>query len=250
MNSSSDGVEPSVKVPGVFPTTHWSVVLAAGQEGSPQSAEALEQLCRTYWYPLYAYVRRKGHTAQDAEDLTQEFFARLLDKNAVARVQREGGKFRSFLLKALNHFLVNEWERHRAQKRDERRVAISLDELDLESRFRVESADEDTPEIIFERCWAAALVEQVMNRLRDEHVAAGKTELFRRLQPSLTGAERMLPYTELATQLGITENAVKMAVHRLRRRYGELLRAEIVNTVASPQEVEEELHHLIAITAH
>ncbi len=181
--------------------------------------------------------------------MTQEFFARLLDKQALARIQREGGKFRSFLLKALNHFLVNEWERHRAQKRDERRVAFSLDELDLEGRFQAEPADEAAPESLFDRQWAATVLEQVMKRLRDEYAAAGKAELFRRLQPCLTGAERMLPYAQLATPLGLTESAVKMAVHRLRKRYGELVRAEIVHTVATPREAEEEIRYLIAITA-
>ncbi len=232
-----------------FTTTHWSVVLAAGSSDSSQAAEALEQLCRTYWYPLYAYVRRQGHAAQDAEDLTQEFFARLLDKQALARIRREGGKFRSFLLKALNHFLVNERERHHAQKRDERRVAFSLDEPDLESRFQAEPADAAAPESLFDRQWAATVLEQVMNRLGDEYAAAGKADLFGRLQPCLTGAEQMLPYAELATPLGLTEDAVKMAVHRLRKRYGELVRVEIVHTVATPQEAEEEIRYLIAITA-
>jgi RNA polymerase sigma factor (sigma-70 family) len=250
MDGPREGVKPSEKVSGLFTTTHWSVVMAAGGPQSPASARALETLCRTYWYPLYAYVRRKGHTAPDAEDLTQEFFARLLEKNALSQVGREGGKFRSFLLKALNHFLANEWEHRHAGKRDERRLAFSLDQLDLESRFQAEPVDEATPECLFDRKWAAALLEQAMNRLGDEYASAGKAELFQRLQPCLTGAEQMLPYAELATQLGITENAVKMAVHRLRKRYGELLRAEIVHTVTNPHEVEEELHHLIAITAH
>jgi RNA polymerase sigma-70 factor (ECF subfamily) len=234
----------------LFATTHWSLVLAAGHEDSPKAAEALDRLCRTYWYPLYAYVRRKGYAAPDAQDLTQEFFARLLDKHALVHLEREGGKFRSFLLKALNHFLINEWKRHRAQKRDERRIAFSLDELNPESRYRFEPADGATPERLFDRQWAAALLDQVLNQLREECTLEGKADLFQRLQPCLTGAERMLPYGGLAAQLGMTENAVKMAVHRLRQRYGELLRAEIAHTVASPQEVEEEIRYLIAITTH
>jgi len=233
----------------LFQTTHWSVVLAAGDGDSPQAADALEKLCRTYWYPLYAYVRRKGHAAQDAQDMTQGFFAHLLGKQAFGQLEREGGKFRSFLLTALNHYLVNEWARRNAGKRDERKVAFSLDELDPESRYRFEPADAATPESLFDRQWAATLLDQVMNRLRNEYASEGKADMFQRLQPCLTGAEAMLPYAELATQLGRTENAVKMAVHRLRKRYGELLRAEIVQTVTSPQEAEEEIRHLIAMTA-
>ncbi|MHC1765132.1 MAG: RNA polymerase sigma factor [Verrucomicrobiia bacterium] len=234
----------------MFATTHWSVVLAAGQRDAPQAAAAREQLCRTYWYPLYAYVRRKGYAAQDAQDLTQEFLAHLLGKRGFGDFDRKGGKFRSFLLTALNHFLINEWEHRRAQKRDERRIAFSLDELDPESRFQAEPADEATPERSFDRKWAATLLDQVMNRLRDEYASADKAELFQRLQPCLTGAELTLPYAELAARSGSTENAVKMAVHRLRKRYGELLRAEIIHTVTTPQEVEEEIRYFIALTAH
>jgi RNA polymerase sigma-70 factor (ECF subfamily) len=235
--------------PAAFATTHWSVVLAAGQTDSPQAAQALETLCRTYWYPLYAYVRRRGHTPEDAQDLTQEFFTRLLDRKALEHLTREGGKFRSFLRAALNHFLINEWEHRRAAKRDERQVAFSLDALAPEARYRVEPAEPMTPETCFERQWAATLVEQVLNRLRDEYAAGGKAELFRRLQPCLTGAEPRLPYADLAPGLGLTEDAVKMAVHRLRQRYGQLLRAEIAHTVARPEDVEEEIQHLIAIVA-
>jgi len=250
MLKGGPGETPAPERLPLFTTTHWSVVLAAGEGDSPQTDAALEQLCRTYWYPLYAYVRRRGYRPEDAQDLTQEFFAHLLEKQAFGRLEREGGKFRSFLLTALNHFLANEWARRNAQKRGAGKVRFSLDELEPETRYRFEPTDDVTPETFFERRWAATLLEQVMNRLRDEYVREGKAELFQRLQPCLTGAEQMLPYVELATLLGMTENAVKMAVYRLRRRYGELLRAEIVHTVASPQEVEEEIHHLIAITAH
>lgn len=232
-----------------FTATHWSVVLAAGQAGSPASAAALETLCRTYWYPLYAYVRRQGYRPEDAQDLTQDFFARLLGRQALEHLTREGGKFRSFLLTALNHFLINEWEHHRAQKRDPRKIAFSLDALDPESRYRFEPADEATPEILFERQWAATLLDQVLHRLQDEYAAEGKADLFQRLRPCLTGAEPMLPYAGLARQSGLTEDAVKMAVRRLRQRYGELLRAEIAHTVARPEDIDEEIHHLIAITA-
>jgi len=243
---TADG--PGAVAQSLFATTHWSVVLATADQDSPQAAVALEQLCRTYWYPLYAYVRHRGHSPEDAQDLTQEFFARLLDKQALAQVKREGGKFRSFLLAALNHFLVNEWAHHHAQKRDERKVAFSFDALDPEARYRCEPTDEATPEVVFDRQWAATLLEQVKNRLRDEYATEGKLALFERLQPRLTGAEPRLPYANLAAELAMSESAVKMAVHRLRQRYGELLRAEILQTVASPAEADEEIRHLIAIT--
>jgi RNA polymerase sigma factor (sigma-70 family) len=247
MDAERDQKESETRAASQFTTTHWSVVLTAGEGASPEAAKALDRLCRAYWYPLYAYVRRRGYSCEDAKDLTQEFFARLLDKQALAHLEREGGKFRSFLLKALNHFLVNEWEHHRAQKRDERRIAFSLDELAPESRYQYEPADEATPERLFDRQWAATLLDQVLNRLREQYAGEGKTDLFQRLQPCLTGAEQKLPYAGLAAQLRITENAVKMAVHRLRRRYGDLLRAEIAHTVASPQEVEDEIRYLIAM---
>jgi RNA polymerase sigma factor (sigma-70 family) len=249
MATTNDGEELSSRPPGLFATTHWSVILTAGKGESEQAAEALEKLCRTYWYPLYAYVRRRGYRPENAQDLTQEFFAHLLEKRAFGHLEQEGGKFRSFLLTALNHFLTNEWARRNTEKRGARYVRFSLDELEPERRYQFEPIDEVTPETFFERRWAATLLEQVMNGLRDEYVCEGKSVLFQRLQPCLTGAEQMLPYADLAALLKMTDNAVKMAVHRLRKRYGELLRAEIVQTVATPQEVEEEIHHLIAITA-
>jgi RNA polymerase sigma-70 factor (ECF subfamily) len=250
MDNPSDGVEPSAKGSGLFTTTRWSVVLAAGHQDGPLAAEAIEKLCRTYWYPLYAYVRRKGYAAHDAQDLTQAFFTRLMEKQALVHIQREGGKFRSFLLTALRHFLVNEWEHRRAKKRDVQQVACSLDELDVESRYQLEPADDKaSPEILFDRQWAATLLEQAMHRVREEYTRAGKADLYQQLEPCLTGAEPVLPYADLAALLGMTDNAVKMAVHRLRKRYGELLRVEIADTVASPQAVEDEIHHLIAVAA-
>jgi len=241
--------ESRVRTAAQFATTHWSLVLTAGNDASPEALAALNQLCQTYWLPLYVYVRRKGHDPEEAKDLTQEFFARLFATRALTRITREGGKFRSFLLKALNHFLIHEWERCRAQKRDQRRVAFSLDALDAESRYRFEPVEEATPETMFERQWAATLLDQVMNKLRLEYAGEGKAELFQRLQPCLTGAEDRLPYAASAIQLDRTEDAIKMAVHRLRQRYGELLRAEIGHTVAGPEEIEGEIRHLIAMTA-
>lgn len=223
-------------------------MLAVGQAESSASDAALELLCRTYWYPLYAYVRRRGHSVEEAQDLTQEFFQRLLERHAFEHLRREGGKLRSFLLTALNHFLVNEWAHRRARKRDERKIAFSLDALDPESRYRLEPGTETNPEMLYERRWAEALLRQVLLQLEDEHAAAGKASLFEHLRPCLTGAEPALPYAALAVRLGLTEGAVKMAVHRLRQRYGELLRAEIARLVGSPAEVDEEIRHLIALT--
>ncbi len=241
--------DSTVRTAAQFVTTHWSLVLAAGDSASPEAQVALNRLCQAYWFPLYVYVRRRGHGVEEAKDLTQEFFARLLANQAFTRITREGGKFRSFLLKALDHFLIHEWEHCRAQKRDQRRVAFSLDALDAESRYRFEPVEEATPETLFERQWAATLLDQVMNQLRLEYAGEGKAVLFQRLQPCLTGAEDRLPYAALAIQLDRTEDAIKMAVHRLRQRYGELLRTEISHTVAGPEGIEEEIRYLIAMTA-
>jgi len=225
------------------------VVLAAAQQESPQAAQALETLCRTYWYPLYAFIRRRGHSPEDAQDLTQGFFAHLLEKQALGQLTREGGKFRSFLLTALKHFLTNEWEHQRAQKRDGRRIVISFDECDPEGRYRLEPVESLTPETLFDRRWAAALLDQVLGQLKAEQTAEGKEKAFERLRGCLTGADASLPYADLAAELDMTVTAVKMAVHRLRKRYGELLRVEIAQTVARPQDVDEEIRYLIAIAA-
>jgi RNA polymerase sigma factor (sigma-70 family) len=232
-----------------FVTTHWSVVLSAARRDSPEASQALEALCRAYWYPLYAFVRRQGHDPPEAEDLTQEFFARLLDKNYLKDVTVEGGKFRSYLLTLLKHFLANEWNRERAQKRGGGRTLFSIDDKAAETRYACEAADNTTPETLFERSWAMTLLDQVMDRLRDEYAASGKSELFAALQDHLSGAERLVPYAELGAALGMSEGAVKVAVHRLRHRYGELLRAEIAQTVSGPEEVEEEIRNLITVTA-
>ncbi len=229
-----------------FVPTRWSVVLAARQEDSPQAQEALATLCQTYWYPLYAFVRRQGHSPPDAQDLTQEFFARLIEKQYLARIQREGGRFRSFLLTALKRFLANEWDRARAQKRGGRQTLLSIDTDSAETRYRLEPAHELTPERIYERHWAQTLLEQVLARLRDEYMAGGKGELLERIQSSLSQPRGAVPYAEIASELGMTEAAVKMAVQRLRARYRELLRVEIGHTVTEPSEVEDEIRHLFA----
>ena len=223
-------------------------MLAAGHGDSTQARDALAQLCQTYWYPLYAYLRRQGYSTSDAEDLTQEFFARLIEKRKLADLTHEGGRFRSFLLTALNHFLVDEWKRGQAQKRGEHRV-ISLDAQDAENRYLREPADPLTPEKLFEQNWALALLDTVFLRLQQEYQRAGKAGLFADLKPCLTGERSAAPYAELATRLRMPENTVKVTVHRLRQRYRALLREEVAHTVSSPDEIEGELRDLFRALA-
>ena len=230
----------------VFTATHWSVVAAASQHDSSQAAAALEKLCSTYWYPLYAFIRRKGYGAHDAQDLTQSFFARLLDKGYLSGVDRAKGKFRSFLLAALEHFLANEWRDAHAQKRGGRVTFISMDDESPEQQYLQLAASGLSPQQLFEQQWAMTLLEQVLARLREEFAAVGKAALFEQLKIFLTGEKRPVSYADLAVKLQSTEAALKMAVSRMRQRYGELLRAEIANTVTSPEEVEEELRALFA----
>lgn len=232
-----------------FVTTHWSVVLTAGRNDTLRAQDALARLCRAYWYPLYAYVRRRGHSAPDAEDLTQEFFARLLQRNWVARADRSKGRFRSFLLTALSHFLADEWDRLKAQKRGGGRRLVPLEIGTAETRYQLEPADDLTPEKLFERQWALTLLESVFAQLRREYEAEGKEALFAELKASLTKARAAVPYAELAARLNVSEGALRVAVHRLRRRYRELLRAEIAHTVADSAEVEDELRHLFQVLA-
>ena len=224
-----------------FATTHWSVVVAAGQEGTAQADAALERLCHIYWWPLYAFVRRRGYEAHDAQDLTQEFFARLLAKDFLGAVDRNKGRFRSFLLAALEHFLANEWRDAHAQKRGGNFKFVSLDDISADEQYQHMPASSLSAEQYFEQQWAITLLEQVIARLREEFIAAGKSTTFDELKIFLTGEKHAASYAELAVRLGTTEAALKMAVSRLRRRYGELLRAEIANTVKSPSEIEEEL---------
>lgn len=227
-----------------FATTHWSVVLAAGQTHSPQTAEALEKLCRTYWYPLYAYVRRRGYDADDAQDLTQEFFARLLEKNYLASVDRAKGKFRSFLLASLNHFLSNEWDKAKAAKRGGSQTFISLDEPAPESRYLLEPASDQSPEKIFEQRWAVTLLDQALRRLKAEFAAARKGNQFEVLQVFLQREAKAGDYSEVGAQLKMSSSAVAMAVARLRQRYRELVLQEIAQTVADPADVDDEMRHL------
>jgi len=228
-----------------FATTHWSVVLAAGLSDSPGAADALERLCRVYWYPLYAYVRRRGYDAPEAEDLTQAFFERLLEKHYLRAVDPRKGKFRSFLLAALEHFLAKEWRRVNTLKRGGGRGFISLDEGTAEHRLGLEPAHEETPEKMFERRWALTLLDHALDRLGQECAASGKATVFESLKPLLGGERPDLPQTELAMRLGMTANALNVALSRLRRRYGELVREEIAQTVADPTDVDEELRCLL-----
>ncbi|MCW5553113.1 MAG: sigma-70 family RNA polymerase sigma factor [Verrucomicrobiae bacterium] len=232
-----------------FVTTHWSVVLTAGRSDTTRADDALAKLCQTYWYPLYAYVRRRGHSPEDAQDLTQEFFARLLEKNWVASADQTRGRFRSFLLSAMNHFLADEWDKARAQKRGGGMPLVPLQFDTAETRYGVEPSDPATPERSFERRWALTLLEAVLNRLRAEYEREGKADLFAALHPCLVGERTAQPYAELAAKMGVNEGTVKSAVHRLRQRYRQLLRDEIANTVADAEEVDEELRHLFAVLA-
>ena len=233
------GVPPSP----VFATTHWSIVLAAGQDAS-SAAAALEQLCRTYWYPLYAYLRRRGYSEHDAQDLTQGFLAQLLERRSIQNLEPAKGKFRSFLLASLNYFLADERDRARAQKRGGGRPVLSLEIQQAEGWYRLEPVDERDPETLYERRWAMALLDQALSRLARDFQETGKGGLFAHLEPFLVEGSRGQSYRDVATKTGLSEEAVKKAVQRMRRRYHELFRQEIAQTVASPNEVDEELRHL------
>lgn len=232
---------------GVFATTHWSVVLAAGEINTPASAAALDELCSGYWYPLYAYVRRHGHSPELSQDLTQEFFHRLLRKNYLAQIDPKKGKFRSFLLASMNHFLANEWDRSKTLKRGGGISFVPLDGQLAEQRFESERRTSYSPAELYDRTWAMALLEKVLGRLRQETAANGKAERFEALKEVLMGERPSLTYAALATKLGTTEPALKMMVQRLRRRYGELLREEISQTVTDQAEVQSELRHLRSV---
>jgi DNA-directed RNA polymerase specialized sigma24 family protein len=244
MNASSTPPPPASDA--WFVTTHWSVVLSAREKGSTQSAVALETLCRSYWYPLYAYLRRQGRAPHDAQDLTQAFFARLLLKDYLQAAAREKGKFRTFLLVAFKRFLANEWDREHAQKRGGFTPVVSIDQELAESRFAAEPAHNLQPDVLFDRQWAMALLDQTMRQFQEEYVSSGRAKLFEYLQSCLAREESALPYGEIAARLKLTEAAVKMSVHRLRARYREILRAQIAHTVSGPEQVEEEIRDLFA----
>jgi RNA polymerase sigma factor (sigma-70 family) len=246
VRSPSDPEPTKARPREYFNTTQWTQVLNAGRNDSTGAREALEELCRTYWYPLYVFARRQGQSPHDAEDSTQGFFARLLKLDSLADVRREKGKFRSFLLASFNHYLADEWDRARARKRG-RDQLIPLDFTSAEARLNREPTDSLTPEKSFERKWAMTLLEAVVQGIQREYEGAGKGALFMALRFSIVDEESKVPYAELAERLNLREPALRVAVHRLRQRYRELLRAEIARTVATEGEVDEEIRHLFGV---
>jgi RNA polymerase sigma-70 factor (ECF subfamily) len=230
-----------------FATTHWSVVLSAGRSETTRGRNALAALCETYWYPLYAYVRRQGHSPHDAEDLTQGFFARLLESESLAGVSPEKGKFRTFLLVALKRFLTNEWHHANSQKRGGGSFRVPLQGHTAETRYVAEPSEQLTAEKLYERRWALTLLDRVLSRLSNEFNAVGKKEQFEKLKPYLMAERESISYAEAAVALGVNEGAIKVAVHRLRRRLRELFREEVSHTVARPEEIDEEIRHLLAV---
>ncbi len=242
---ASSGIRPEP----VFATTRWSEVLAAGQGNSTQGREALARLCETYWYPLYAFVRRRGLLPEDAQDSTQEFFLRLLAGNWLSDADRAKGRFRTFLLTALSRFLANEWDRARALKRGGGVVSIPFDTQVAESRYCADTKHELAPDLLYDRQWAMTLLDRALSRLEAEQRQLGKVSEFAALASALTAERGDIPYAALAAQLGLSENAVRMAVHRLRKRFRQVFREEIAQTVAEPGEVEAEVRHLVAALA-
>ena len=242
--ASEHSTQPTPAPGDIFATTHWTIVLAAGRRNAPEADRALEELCRTYWYPLYAYVRRQGYSKEDAEDLTQGFFTRFLERNYLDGVSSEKGRFRAFLLAALKHFLANEYDRAGRQKRGGGAAPLSLDWQDADTRYRIDPADQLSPDKLYDRAWATTLLEQVIARLRAECVSEGKAKVFEQLKAFLMVGTGDIPYAQAAANLGLNEGATRVAVHRLRKRYRELLRQEIAQTLSEPANIEGELEAL------
>lgn len=231
---------------GRFATTHWSLVLAAGQPDADGAAEALARLCSLYWYPVFAFVRRRGHSADEAQDLTQGFFTRLIEKGDLGAADRSRGRFRTFLLTACQHFLSNERDRALTIKRGGGQVSISIDVADAEGRYEGALAHAETPESLYERQWCLTLLASVLDDLREHYVSTGNEQLFDRLREFLTAGESPGSHADAARDLDMTPNAVKVAVHRLRKRYRGALRERIADTVASPEDIDDEIRHLLA----
>jgi len=247
---TSEHSTPVSTAPGdIFATTHWTVVLAAGRRHTPQSDGALEELCRTYWFPLYAYVRRRGHNKPDAEDSVQAFFARFLAKNYLAGLSAERGRFRAFLLASLKHFLINEWKKSQRLKRGGGEKNLLLDWQTADTKFQVAATNEPSPDKAFDREWALALLVKVIERLQRECEVDGKIKLFEQLKFFLTAGKGALSHTDAAKKLGMDEAAVRVAVHRLRKRYRVLLRDEIAQTLADAADVDEEMRALFGAFA-
>jgi RNA polymerase sigma factor (sigma-70 family) len=229
-----------------FATTHWSVILAAGDSSSPQHEQALSELCQSYWYPLYAYLRRCGYDTQQAEDYTQAFFAQMLEKHYLYKVEPKPGKFRSFLLVALKRFVSDQHARAKAAKRGGDHKMLPIDIKTAENQYIQEPISNLTPEKLFEKFWALTILERAMSRLEDELAGINKHELFNNLKIYLAGEKSHIPYNDMAGRLNMTEEAVKMAVYRLRRQYREILRDEIAQTVASEEQIDGEIQDLFA----
>jgi RNA polymerase sigma-70 factor (ECF subfamily) len=230
-----------------FDNTHWSVVLLAGQSASPLCKEALENLCASYWCPLYAFLRRQGYASADAKDLTQAFFARFVEKNFLSSVNPAKGKFRSFLLAALKHFLANEWDRAHAEKRGGKHSFVSLDEQIAEGRYQVEPASTITPEELFDHQWALTVFDETFRRVKAERESDGKAAQFKELHVYLSSEPAAGAYAAVGARLHMSNEAVAVEVHRLRKRYGELLRKEIGRTVSTPAEISEEMRFLFSV---
>lgn len=245
-NDTSNGTNP-LGSDGSFQTTHWSMVLSAGRRGSEQSDRALEKLCRVYWQPLYAYVRRRVDDVHEAQDMTQAFFARMLEKQYLAGADPKRGRFRAFLITAFKHFLANQWEKAKAQKRGGGRTRIALDFENADQRYGREPDSGLTAEQWYERQWAVTLLELTMQRLAEEFAERDKSEQFQQLKGFAIGDHAGTTYADAAAHLGTTEAAAKMAAHRLRRRFRELLRDEIAQTVATPEEIDDEIRSLFVI---
>lgn len=233
-----------------FATTHWSVVLAAGKSSSPNQKQALETLCQGYWFPLYAYLRQRGYDSHQAEDYTQAFFARILDKHDLQTADPKYGKFRSFLLIRLKSFLSDERDRARAKKRGGGRKILSLGFQNAEDQYALEPAEQLSPERLFEKSWALTVLERTMNRLEKEMAEKNKKKLFEHLKVYLTTEKDVIPYRNTAKELKMPESSVRVAVHRLRRRYRKLLRDEIGQTIADENQIDEEMGHLFTALAH
>ena len=247
MPTNECGGRAQTPPPGLFATTHWSVVLAAKDKNSPACAQALETLCQTYWYPLYAFIRGSGYSPDDAQDLTQGFFAQLLAKDYLRVVEPERGRFRTFLKMALKRFLAHEWERGRAEKRGGGRACLSLDTALAEQRLQAEGSDSLGPDQIYDRRWALTLLGEVTARLEREYSAANKARELQQLKPYLTAERGSIPYAEIAAGLQTSAGAARVAMHRLRKRFRELFREVIAETVSGAEETAEELRHVIGV---
>jgi RNA polymerase sigma factor (sigma-70 family) len=232
--------------PGQFPTTHWSRVLAAGDRDAPGATESLAELCNSYWYPVYAYIRRRGHSPEQAQDLTQDFFTLVLERELFAKADPERGRFRSFLRAVCGRYLANRHAWANAHKRGGGRRFIPIDAIEAEGRYVRELAEETTPERIFERSWTLTLLARVLDKLRREYEDAGRSAIFEELRGALVEGSTSTPYAVIAARLGSNEGAVRVAAHRLRRRYGALLREEITATVEDAAEVDDEIRALFA----